>query len=38
MPKKKINQNIRSINKNLIKERDLEKNIKVEISKELNKK
>lgn len=38
MPKKKINQNIRNVNKNLIKERDLERNIKVEISKELNKK
>ncbi len=38
MPRKKINQNIRNSNHNLIKEKDLEKNIRNEISQELNKK
>lgn len=38
MPKKKINQSLRSSNTNFIKEKDLEKNIKIEISQELNKK
>lgn len=38
MPKKKINENLRSSTRNFVKEKDLEKNIKMEISKELNKK
>ena len=38
MPRKKNNQNIRNSNHNLIKEKDLEKNIRNEISQELNKK
>ena len=38
MPKKKINQTIRNAPPNLIRQKDLEKNIKFEISQELNKK
>lgn len=38
MPRKKINQNIRNANRNLVKEKDLEQNIRLEINKEINKK
>lgn len=38
MPRKKINENIRNANRNLIKEKDLEQNIKLEIKSEINKK
>lgn len=38
MPRKKINENIRSANRNLIREKDLEQNIRLEINKEINKK
>lgn len=38
MPRKKINENIRNANRSLIKEKDLEQNIKLEIKSEINKK